>query len=174
MEAPKGFSDRVQHWMTHVPGIRTYEAREHRRETDKRLREYLANRLQEARSELSRLSLDLSNRGELGFLPDVDRFSAHIQQISDTIRYAAYGFSGIFDLPKIREEELDRLYTFDLALLSSVEEIQALASGVRQSPSETRKDQIRAAEEFLDGVEQKFRTRGNFLNLPREESPKVK
>jgi hypothetical protein len=164
MEPPKGFSDRVQRWMGHIPGVRTYEDRENRRETDKRLREHLAGRLQEARSELNRLALELGNRGELGPLSDIDRFSSHIQQIADTIRYASYGFGGIFDLPKIREGELDRLYICDLGLLEDVEEVHAFAAAVRRAPPENRLDQIRAAQEYLDGLEEKFRSRTDFLN----------
>ncbi len=164
----EGFSDRVERWMGRIPGIRTYEDREHRRETDKRLREHLAARLQEARSELSRLALELSQARDLGPLPEIDRFSAHIQQIADTIRYASYGFSGIFDPPKIRKRELDRLYAFDLALMGGVDEVRALAAGVRQAAPAARRDQIRAAETYLDGLEEKFRSRTAFLNQPRQ------
>jgi hypothetical protein len=54
MEARKGFSDRVERWLARIPGVRTYRDREHRRETDKQLREHLASQLQEARSHLTR------------------------------------------------------------------------------------------------------------------------
>jgi hypothetical protein len=174
MESSGGFSDRVQQWMGHIPGIRTYEAREHRRETDKRLREHLAARLQEARSELSRLALDLGRSGDFEALVDLDRFSAYIQQIADMIRYASYGFSGVFAVSKIREAELDRLYAFDLALLGSVEEVHGLASAVRHAAPEARKDQILAGEGYLEGLEEEFRSRSNFLNQPqtRPTNPK--
>ncbi len=165
MEQIKGFSDRVQRWLNRIPGIRTYEDREHRRETDKRLREHLAARLQGTRSQLSRVVLGFTQKGELGPVADLDRLSAHIQQIADTIRYASYGYSGVFDLPKIREQELDQLYNFDLALMGNVEQIQAIAEGLENAAADALPNQIRAAEQFLDGVEAKFRDRADFLKL---------
>ncbi|MBU1206775.1 MAG: hypothetical protein KKH04_07605 [Proteobacteria bacterium] len=35
MGTPKGFSDRIENWLAKIPGIRTYQDREHRRETAK-------------------------------------------------------------------------------------------------------------------------------------------
>jgi hypothetical protein len=45
MEQDKGLARRVEEWLSRVPGLRTYRRREHRRETDKRLREHIASRL---------------------------------------------------------------------------------------------------------------------------------
>ena len=164
MDQPKGFSDRGQRWLARIPGIRTYEDREHRREIDKRLREHLTSQLQEARSRFARLALNLSQKGELALLTELDRLSAHTQQMADTIRYASYGYSGIFDLPKIREEEIDQLYDFDLALVGNVEEIQAKATELNQGLGpEGLRNQMREAEQVLDRLEQKFRQRADFL-----------
>src|SRR4030042_876896 len=104
MSSSKGFSDRVETWLARIPGVRTYRDREHRRETDKQLRERVAARLHETRSHLKRLTLDLSQKGVLDPLDELDRLSSHLQQMADTIQHASYGYGGIFDLEKIREE----------------------------------------------------------------------
>lgn len=167
MEPPKGFADRVEKWLSYIPGIRTYQDREHRRETDKRMREHLSSRLQEPRSVLRRLALDLSQRGRLEGLAELDRFSSHLQQIADTILHASYGFAGIFDLKKIREEELDRLYAFDLSLLEEIEGLRATVQAWGADPSpEVLKGRILEAERRLDGLEAKFRQRSDFLSRP--------
>ena len=101
MEKGKGFSDRVESWLARIPGVRTYREREHRREADKKIREHLASRLQEIRSPLKKVTLDLSSKGQMESLAKLDRLSSHLQQMADTIRYASYGYSGIFDLEKI-------------------------------------------------------------------------
>jgi hypothetical protein len=164
MGTPRGFSDRVESWLAKIPGIRTYRDREHRRETDKQLREHLASRLRGVRDLLLRLILDVSQKGDLNLLTEMDRLSSHLQQMADTIRYASYGYGGIFDLEKIREDELDQLYAFDLALLGDLDGIQARMEemGQRACP-EILSQGIKQSESLLQGLEKKFRNRDDFL-----------
>ncbi len=167
MEKAKGFSDRVELWLAKIPGIRTYRDREHRRETDKQLREHLASRLQEFRSQLKDLTLEMSQKSTLDSLPELDRLSSRIQQMADTIRYASYGYSGIFDLQKIREEELQRLYDFDLSLMEDLDQIQAKMKEMMPAvPPEKWKPVMTEAFRLLDDLEKKFRQRGDFLAQP--------
>lgn len=169
----KGFSDRVERWLARIPGIRTYRDREHRRETDKHLREHLASRLQEARTGLIRTALEMSKKGQFGPLTELDRLSSRIQQMADTIRYASYGYAGIFDVEKIREEELERLYTFDLSLMDDLEEIQPKVAelGTMNSP-EKWSALIGEAFHLLDALEKKFRQRNEFMARPAGPSQK--
>jgi len=164
MEPPKRLSERVESWLSRVPGIRTYRDREHRRETDKHLREHLASRLQEARSSLSRMALDVSQRGQLDSLDKLDRLSSRIQQMADAIRYASYRYAGVFDLDKVREEELDQLYDCDLSLIDDLEKIQAKVQELdRDTPQEALKNRIGEADRLLDLLRQKFDRRSEFL-----------
>ena len=167
MVAPKGFSDRVERWLARIPGVRTYRDREHRRETDKHLREHIAARLLEARSGLTRTTLEMSNKGQLGRLAELDRLSSRMQQMADTIRYASYGYAGIFDVEKIREEELDRLYTFDLSLMDDLEGIQSKVAEIGpKNPPEKWDRAIEEAVHLLDALEKKFRQRSDFMVRP--------
>jgi len=167
MDTPKGFSDRVERWLARIPGVRTYRDREHRREADKRLREHIAARLLEARSGLTRTTLEMSKKGQLGPLAELDRLSSRMQQMADTIRYASYGYAGIFDMEKVREEELDRLYTFDLSLMDDLEGIQSKVEELSpQNPPEKWDRAIEEAVHFLDALEKKFRQRNDFMARP--------
>ena len=164
MGTPKGFSDRIENWLAKVPGIRTYRDREHRRETDKQLREHLASRLRGIRDLLQRLILEVSQKGNLNLLAAMDRLSSRLQQMADTIRYASYGYGGIFDLEKIREDELDQLYAFDLALLGDIDGIQGQMEEMSQKASpEILSQSIRQSESLLEALEKKFRNRDDFL-----------
>jgi len=113
MEGAKGFAGHVEKWVSWIPGVGTYRGREERRETDKKIRDHIAAQLQEARSGVKRIMQEFSQKGVLDPLVDLDYLSAHIQRVADTIRYANYGFGGIFDLEKIRDEEIHRLCSFD-------------------------------------------------------------
>ena len=174
MEKPKGFADRVENWMARIPGVRTYREREHRRETDKKLREHLASRLQETRSRLKKVVLDLSTKGQMESLGKLDRLSSHLQQMADTIRYASYGYSGIFDVEKIREDELNRLYTFDLSLVDDLERIQKNVEeiGPASSPA-AREKKVEETETFLLSLETKFNQRKEFMSRPADGEQKL-
>ncbi len=164
MQTTKGLSDRVESWLARIPGIRTYRDREHRRETDKRVRERLAARLDEARAQLSRVTLDASQRGLLEPLDELGRLSSHLQQLADTVRYASYGYSGIFDLEKIREEQLDRLYEFDLYLMDDVDAIYGEVTELKADlPQEALGERIREVEERLDALQQRYNRRNEFM-----------
>lgn len=101
----------------HVPGLSGYRDREARRETDRRLREFLAGRLDEARRHLDEVRNKATRAGELGVLNEAGRLDRALQKSAASLRFADYGYSGLFDQVKIREAELDRIYDYDEALL---------------------------------------------------------
>jgi hypothetical protein len=105
---------------SHVPGLSGYREREARRETDRRLREFLAGRLDEARRSLDRVRNGATREGELGVLNEAGRLDRALQKSAASLRFADYGYSGLFDQVKIREAELDRIYAYDEALLGDV------------------------------------------------------
>ncbi len=158
----------METWLAKIPGICTYRDREKRRETDKQLREHLASRLQKARSHLKRIALNLSKRNQLDPLDELDWLSSHMQQVADTIRHASYGYRGIFDLKfKIREEELDRLYSFDLSLLDEIDQINSeMKTLATQGDGDDCKEKIRAAQNRLYALEEKFHQRKDFMARP--------
>ncbi len=161
----KGLSDRIERWLSKIPGIRTYRDREHRRETDKKLREHLSDRLQEVRFQIRNYTLACHQKSPLHpMLSEIDRLSSKLQQMGDTIRHASYGYSGIFDREKIREEELARLYDFDLSLMEDISQIQAKVKGMNPPVSpEELKPVVAEAMGLLDGLEARFRQRHDFM-----------
>jgi hypothetical protein len=107
-----------------IPGLSGYREKENRRTTDKRLREYLATRMDNARKKLSDLKLTLTNQGRLSELGDIGHLENRLTKLADSIRYASYGYSGMFDQLKIRDEELDLLYQHDLTFVAVLEELE--------------------------------------------------
>lgn len=132
----KNFLEKIA---SYIPGIAGYREREGRRETDRRLREYLAGRVDEARTAVDQVRRRLTDAGELKLLNDVARLDKTLQKTASSLRYADYGYSGVFDQVKIREAELDRIYAYDLALLADVQalsdRVRALAAGAADAPA---------------------------------------
>jgi hypothetical protein len=142
----KGFIEKLAEL---IPGVRGYRDREARRETDRRLREYLARRLDEGRGALDVVRLSCVAANDLAPLDAVGRLDRTIQKISASLRYADGGYGGLFDQVKIREEELSRLYAYDERLLAEVETLAAaLRSATSDLPDETAVEAMarRAAE----------------------------
>jgi len=111
-----------------LPGLAGYRAREDRRTTDKRLREYLASRIDRVRDRLESAKLALTDAGQIGSLNELGHLSRRLQTAADSIRFAAYGYTGLFDQVKIGEPELEALYAHDLKILEAVEALEALVA----------------------------------------------
>ncbi len=116
-----------------IPGFRGYKEKEIRREADRLLRQHLASVLDEARGLLQEVQITVMQKGKIGLLDDLERAIMKLQNTTDRLRTATYGYSGFFDAVKIREEELDALYNFDLSLLGKAETVIAAARGLKEA-----------------------------------------
>lgn len=119
-----------------IPGFSGYIERENRRAADKLLRESIADRYDEIWKKIGNLQKDLAAEQELDYLDDLETAAMKIQTFRDKVRSASYGHSGFFDAIKVNEEELARLYEFDLALLEGADEIERAVENVESSIGE--------------------------------------
>ena len=113
----KNFLEKIA---SYIPGVAGYREREARRETDRRIREFLAGRLDEGRAGLNVLRNQATDAGEFKALDALGKLDRILQKSVSSLRYADYGFSGLFDQLKIREAELDQVYAYDAALVTDV------------------------------------------------------
>ncbi len=143
-----------------IPGLKDYREKEARRDTDKRFREYLADRIDSSRAALDEIKREQFNAGNLDELDDVDRLSQKLFKMANTIRHAAYGYSGFFDQVKIQEAELDRIYQYDLSLMGDVE---ALESSLKNDQTLTHVEQRKIWEQQISGLEKRIDDRKNVL-----------
>lgn len=135
-----------------VPGYKGYKEKEVRREADKLVRMRVARGLEEQRRHLNSVLLQLTNAGRLGVLLTLDRALTRLQTLIDRIKTASYGYAGLFDAVKVKETELDALYSFDTALLESVPKLQALVDSV--ASAEKDEDVTKAGNALLDALEE--------------------
>jgi len=106
-----------------IPGWGGYQKRQRRREADRLLRQVLADKLGEQRRRLSKAQKELLSHGRLDLVDDVESSVTQLKTFTDRIRFASYGYAGLFDAVKIREAELQQLYEFDAALIEYVERL---------------------------------------------------
>ncbi len=152
----KGIEDKynkVEELAKTVPGYKGYKAKEVRREADKLLRVRVARGFEEQRRRLNSVQLRLTNAGKLGSLVAVDRVLMRLQFLADRIKAASYGYAGLFDAAKVREAELDALYSFDVELLGAVAKVSGLvdvaaAAATDEEVTKATGDLLMALEEI--------------------------
>jgi hypothetical protein len=122
--------------LRYIPGFRGYLEKEYRRESDDLQRDWLADRLQRSKRALDELTRPLADAGQIDLLPQVDRLRGRLDRLIGRIRGAVQGYSGFFDLVRVDEALLDRVYEHDVALM---EQVDALAGAVEGLPEKQAK-----------------------------------
>ncbi len=109
-----------------IPGYSGYKTRDNQRRSDKILRGYIADRLEETERYLNeKLKGALKGEIEINIL-ELEESRKACSTISAKIRFATYGTSALFDKEQIKEKELQEIYRFDEQLLDQVNHIQLL------------------------------------------------
>lgn len=124
----------------YIPGFGGYLEKDNRREADELQRQWLADRLQRAKRGVDGLARPLADAGQIDALPQIDRLRSRLDKLIGRIRGAMQGYSGFFDLVRVDEKVLDRVYEHDVALMT---EVDALATTLEQMPGQA--DEIAAA-----------------------------
>jgi len=165
MPEPREHTERrnwIETILRYVPGFRGYLEKEYRREADELQRQWLADRLERAKWSVDDLARPLADAGQIDALPQIDRLRGRLDKLLGRIRGAMQGYSGFFDLVRVDEPVLDRVYEHDVALMTKVD---ALATTLEKLPS--RPAQIpEAVGELLariDDVEQAWDVREDIL-----------
>jgi hypothetical protein len=107
-----------------IPGYKGYKEKELRREADKLLRDHIVNRMRTVKTQLDGLQQDLIGAGKFDLLDETGSAATQIQTFIDRVRTAAYGYGGLFDAVKVKEDDLDRVYEFDTALVGYADRIE--------------------------------------------------
>jgi hypothetical protein len=132
-EKVTGDQDIFKKLASKIPGFSGYIERSNRRAADKLLRETIADQFEELYQRVSVLQTDFISHGELQYVDDLEKAAIKIRTFIDKIRRASYGYSGFFDAAKINEEELARVYEYDDAMLSLVDDVNRAIDNVEAS-----------------------------------------
>jgi hypothetical protein len=168
VERIKGTYNKIEELAKDVPGYKGYKEKEVRREADKLVRMKAARGFAEQRRRLNSVVVKLVSAGRLRLVLTLDRALMRMDLLIDRLKLASYGYAGLFDAIKIREPELDALYSFDAALLDSVARVQGLVDAVAAAESDDEVNQ--AGDELvaaLDEINETFGKRQDaFLESP--------
>ena len=128
MEERQGAGGVLDSIMRKIPGYAGYRDRENRREADERHREFIAKRLTAKKRNLQDVGEILMGNGDLSQMSTLDSLSNKFDRLIERTRHASSGFSSFADSNVVDVERLDIIYEHDLALLTTVEELETLLS----------------------------------------------
>lgn len=114
-----------------IPGYSGYKEKERRREADALLRAHLAKQFEAQWSRINELKAQMLTGPALEQLDDLGKASRRLQTLIDKIKAAAEGYAGFFDVVKVEEDQLDRLYEFDNKMVAHVDELAVLVDQVQ-------------------------------------------
>jgi hypothetical protein len=153
-----------------LPGFHGYKEKELRRESDRLIRNSLYLKLSEAKNDLKTVFQRLSDRRSFDVLTDMDRLVAKFDRITEQVNHASYGYSGFFDVVKVKEEALDRMIDFDSKLMDDVDnivkEVGEFKTEVMQKNYDNAKNRVQSLSETVDAFEDTFdKRRGVILGV---------
>lgn len=120
MSEEKAFKKWIDKIAKSIPGFKGYYKKEERRETDQLLREKIANKLKTIKDVLNEKGRLVTKSGDLGPLDEIAGIDKKLEKLSDSIRYANYGYSGFFDQKEISLDTLRSIYEADSSLMEWV------------------------------------------------------
>ncbi|UCE39143.1 MAG: hypothetical protein JSW00_07985 [Thermoplasmata archaeon] len=118
-----------------IPGFRGYRKREDLRIADSLLRTQLANNLGKVREKIELARQDLTKKMEMDLIDNMAQLMNNITSTENRVRHAEQGYSGVSADFNVREDELDKIYEWDLNLLSDIENLSNSASSLQATIS---------------------------------------
>lgn len=142
-----------------IPGYNGYVIRDEKRNTDKKFRNELATRLNQAEEHIIRYQRELVSSNDVTNLTLWEQSRKALNTISTKIKYSTYGESSFFSEKQLKEEELEIIYNFDLEL---TEKVSLIVKTIQEEINEPMSagfilNQISNIEEILS-------KRTNFIN----------
>ncbi len=163
VQANESFLEKIKRF---IPGYSGYVNRDNAREIDIMLRNEIASHLEGNKKFISNAVTALSLSGKLFAMPDLTALDKKNETVIAKLRSAARGYTGAFDVSKVKEEKLNMLYNFDLSLVESVDnicksfnELESLADS-----GEDIKDFVKNLSKALDALIEKFSERERLIH----------
>ena len=116
-----------------IPGFGGYLKEEQRRTADKILRETLAQRYEEQWQRVSAIQRRMVEEAMIDHVDNMEAAAVKLRTFIDGMKTAAYGYGSLFDAVKVNDEELQKLYQYDFALLEGVNKVASAVDNVEAS-----------------------------------------
>ena len=155
----RGIFERICLW---IPGYRGYRQKNIRRDVDKEVRAQVARTIEESKTVLSAIQRGVVELGDIQMAKTVERIRVKTDTYLKNIESAEAGYSGIWEVTKTKEGELEAVMEWDAKLIESGQDLKKLLNSIMNkvdSGSSDIKADIREVERFLDDLDAGLGTR---------------
>lgn len=142
----------VEDIIRRIPGISELVERGDRRAADELLREQLARRFEEQMARFDQLKQQLIDETGLEHMERVQTVDTKMRAFIGRIETAADGYSGLFSRVPVNSESLERLYAFDNALFTYLDQFAAGLSELERAINSSGEMDIKDILRQLDSI----------------------
>ncbi len=132
-----------------IPGYIGYRERERRRDADKLLRNHLVKLLDTTRAKAERIMRQLGT-SDLQLVGKIGTLQRRLTALRDRVDHASYGYTGFFDAVKIGTEQLERMYDYDMSLISHIADMDDTVSQIGEAETDDCADLLNQLSERMD------------------------
>lgn len=148
---------RMDSFLNSIPGYGGYRSKEQRRDSDRLIRERLANDYGQLADRLGRLATRYADERDLASVRAINKPHTRLVSFRDRLRSATYGYAPLFSQNSIDERALDQIAAFDESLGEGLEPLSASISTLESASPGT--DEFAAAIGELEGVVEQLHDR---------------
>jgi hypothetical protein len=130
VEEDQGILKKIQSF---IPGFRGYRRTEDLRDADRMLRTQLADKLSKQRRGLEECRGMLVSSYGSKELDSIGGLINQFKKVEGVVTHAEMGYSGIAADVQIKEDELNRVYEFDAAMIDHIAAISASIDSLKNS-----------------------------------------
>jgi hypothetical protein len=146
-----------------IPGFSGYQERETRRDVDKVQRDFCAEKLFAQKTAIKRVLEELISGGDIDGISPFEKLMSRIDRVAQRIRSADRGYSGLFDTVKVDDDDLMRVYEYDLSLTEAVTEVAHKVAEMDAGERTKLMGKVKETIELVDRVDAFFTKREEVL-----------
>ncbi len=149
----KGDENSFQKLAKAIPGFAGYREAEIRRTADRLVRDHLVKLLDATRGDLEDL-MRKSGTSDMEMTSKIGEVQRRLTRLRDRVDHASYGYSGFFDAVKVGNEELDRMYDYDMSLMDDIADMDATVAKMKAAEAEDYEGLLSELAEKMGAFEQ--------------------
>jgi hypothetical protein len=150
-----------------IPGFAGYRRREDLRQADALLRVQMADRLRDVKAALEESRRVMVENMVMGHMDTIGPLINKTMALEGRVRHAEQGYSGFSAAIKIREDELDRIYEYDYAMVSAIQDLVRLAGELKVAAEAADDPRMKATMASIKS------NLSNFVRAYEERIPRI-
>ncbi len=139
--------------MLKVPGYKGYKDASDRRAADRMVRDHIVANLKQQMARMVDVEKKILNSGGLSQASKTREAKMKFQTFIDRVNTAMPGYAGFYDAQKVGQDELDKIYNFDAALISYADKFKDAVDALdKAAADQTNKEALPNAISALESL----------------------